>query len=120
LERLSSSHASNLFDRLGHYLKTISTWRNAPINEITTNDLINYKASLSNATVWYLGALSGLFQQWHRLGYPGVTDDAVAFLRQIRIKGNLKGLAVLTHDPIYGPFTDIEFQSIQAALDGVY
>jgi integrase len=120
VERLSSSHASNLFDRLGHYLKTISTWRNAPINEITTNDLINYKASLSNATVWYLGALSGLFQQWHRLGYPGVTDDAVAFLRQIRIKGNPKGLAVLTHDPIYGPFTDIEFQSIEAALDGAY
>jgi hypothetical protein len=120
VERLSASHLINLFMRLLHYTKTVSAWRDAPINKITSADLISYKASLSSATAWYLGALSGLFQQWHRLGYPGVTDDAVAFLQQIRIKGNAKGIAVLTHDPISGPFTDIEFQSIQAALDGVY
>jgi integrase len=51
------------------------------------------------------------------LGYPGVTKDAVALLKQLRIKGNVKGEAVLTMDSENGPYSDLEFQAIQHALD---
>lgn len=119
-EQLSSGHLINMFMRLAHCLRTLSADRDSPLAEVTSTDLINYKASLTDATSWYLGSLSGLLQKWHSLGYLGVTDDAVALLRQLRTRGNAKGEAVLTHDPVRGPFTDIELESLQAALDLAY
>lgn len=119
-EHMSPSHLMNMHERLGHCLRAICAGRDSPLVEISSTDLINYKASLTAATAWYLGSLAGLLQKWHSLGYPGVTDDAVALLRQLRTKGNAKGTAVLTHDPVHGPFTDIELESLQTALDRAY
>jgi len=90
------------------------------ISAITSSDLLNYKSSLGKRQAWYLGSLSGLLQKWHELGYPGVSDDAVVLLRNLRIEGNLKGEAVLTMDPDHGPFTDIELLALQSALDGAF
>lgn len=119
-EHLSPAHLSNLYKRLGHYLRIVRDGRIHPIGEITSADLINYRSTLTSATSWYFGSLSGLLKQWLRLGYPGVTTDAVALLKQLRTQGNRKGEAVLTHDPIQGAFTDIELTSIQSSLDRAY
>ena len=116
----SPSHLKNMHARLKHYLTTISAAQDGPVTDIDSTDLINYRASLTDKTSWYLGNLSGLVCTWHSLGYPGVTNDAVTLLQQLRIPGNRVGEAVLTHDPEYGPFTDIELQSIQTALDKSY
>jgi len=51
---------------------------------------------------------------------PGVSGDAVKYLDTIRIKGNRKGVAVLTMDPDQGRFTDIELQAIRSALADAY
>lgn len=119
-EHMSASHLKNMHERLMHYLKTICIKLDGPIEEITSTDLINYRATLSDSTSWYLGSLSGLLQKWNSLGYPGVTTDAIALLRQLRTQGNRKGEAVLTHDPIHGPFTDIELESLLASLNKAY
>lgn len=119
-ENMSQPHLVNMFMRLAHFLRFIEGKRVAPLTEITAPDLINYRATLTDATSWYFGSLAGLLKKWHGLGYPGVTDDAIMLLRQLRTKGNRKGEAVLTHDPMHGPYTDIELQSIQAALDRAY
>lgn len=119
-EQRSSSHLINMFMRLTHYLRTICAGRDRPLTEITSADLINYRSTLTGATSWYLGSLSGLLKKWHSLGYSGVTTDAVALLKQLRTQGNRKGEAVLTHDPIRGPFTDVELESLQSSLDRAY
>ena len=64
--------------------------------------------------------MAGLLKKWHALGLAGVTDDARQFLKQIRVQGNPKGAAVLTMDPLKGPYTDIELAGIQAALIEAY
>ncbi|EQD80311.1 site-specific recombinase, phage integrase family, partial [mine drainage metagenome] len=69
---------------------------------------------------YYLGSLSGFLQKWHDLEVPGVTDDAVALLKQMRIQGNQKGEAVLTMDTENGPFSDIEVEAIQSSLGRAY
>lgn len=117
---MSADHLINMFMRLRHCLKTLCFSVNSPLAEITSTDLINYRATLTDTTSWYFGSLSGLLQKWYRLGYQGVTSDALSLLRQLRTQGNRKGEAVLTHDPIYGPFTDMELQSIQSLLDSAY
>ena len=119
-EHLSPAHLSNMHERLGHYLRVVCDSRIAPLEEITSADLINYRATLTSATSWYLGSLSGFLKKWHSLGYSGVTTDAAALLKQLRTQGNPKGEAVLTHDPIHGPFTDMELESLQSSLDRAY
>jgi integrase len=119
-EHMSSAHLSNMYGRLCHFMACISADRDGPLAEITSTDLINYHATLPGPTKWYLTSLSGVLKKWHSLGYPGVTADAVALLKQLRKPGNTKGEAVLTHDPVHGPFTDIELESLQAALDRTY
>ncbi len=109
----------NMFERFVHLSKSMRLDGRA-ISQVTSNDLLNYKASLSEATSWYLGNLSGFLQKWYSLGLPGITDDAIALLKQLRIKGNRKGEAVLTMDPENGPYTDIELGAIRSALDEAY
>lgn len=119
-ENMSPWHLKNMHVRLGHCLNTLGAGRDSPLEEITSTDLINYRATLTNATSWYFGSLSGLLQKWHQLGYWGVSAEAVALLKQVRTQGNRKGEAVLTHDPLSGPFTDIELESLQSALTKAY
>jgi len=119
-ENMSPSHLRNMHERLTHFLRTACTWRDGSIEEITSKDLMNYRSALNRATSWYLGNLSGLLQKWGSLGYSGVSVDAILLLKQLRLQGNAKGEAILTHDPIRGPFTDIELESIHSALDVAY
>ncbi len=119
-EHMSPTHLINMFMRMTHCLRTLCAGRDSRLGEITSTDLINYRATLTDTTAWYLGSLSGLLQKWHDLGYVGVSADAIALLKQLRTQGNRKGEAVLTHDPIHGPFTDIELESLRFALDRAY
>lgn len=119
-EHMSPSHLMNMHERLMHFIKLYPTDSNDLLAEINSTDLINYRAKLSEKTEWYLSTLSGFLKKWHSLSYPGVTNDAAVLLNQLRLKGNRKGEAVLTHDPHDGPFTNIEIQSIQAELDRAY
>lgn len=116
-ENMSASHLKNMFSHLERFFRVVTANRDDPMKEITSQDLINYRATLRKRDGWYLSSLSGLLQRWYELGYLGVTGDAVALLKQMRLQGNLKGEAVLTMDPEHGPFTDIEVQSIQVGLD---
>lgn len=116
-EHMSASHLKNMHERLTHCLRTVCIRRDDPCEEITSTELVNYRATLTDSTSWYFGSLSGLLQKWNSLGYPGVTADAISLLRQLRTQGNRKGEAVLTHDPIHGPFTDMELVSLHASLN---
>ncbi|WP_297477245.1 site-specific integrase [Ferrovum sp.] len=118
-ENKSQKHMINMFERLVHMSKNMGL-KDRAVSQITSNDLLNYKASLSKDKAWYLGNLSGFLQKWRSLGLPGVADDAVALLKQLRIKGNQKGEAVLTMDSENGPYTDIELEAIHSALEVAY
>ncbi len=119
-ENRSSSHLRNLFDRFCHLVGFLTVDRNSVIDEITDVDLLNYKASLNPATVWYFGSITGFLKRWHGMGLPGISDNALALLEALRVRGNAKGVAVLTMDPETGPFTDIELAQIQSTLNDVF
>jgi integrase len=119
-ENSSLRHLANMHKRFGDLVRYLSKNCDSVISEITSIDLLNYKTSLSADVAWYLGQLSGMLKKWHGLGLTGVTDDAAALLRDLRLKGNEKGVAVRTMDPVYGPFTDIEQEAIQSALNDAF
>jgi len=112
----SLQHARNIFERLVVFGKFL----NRELDEITANDILNYKATLDVRHQFYLGTLSGFLKKWHSLKLAGISNDVPQLLKELRLKGNLKGEAVLTMDPINGPYTELEMQSIHRALARKY
>jgi integrase len=119
-ENASPSHLRNMHAHFLRLIRFLSANQSSAIRLLTKLDLLNYKASLTLDRAWYVGTLSGFIKKWHGLGYPGVTDDAVGLLRDLQVRGNAKGVAVLTMDPLRGPYTDIEQQGIQDALNASF
>lgn len=119
-ENLAADTVQNTHRRITHFLRFLAPGSRKRIAKISSIDLLNYKTSLTEKNGWYFGTLSGVLRRWHGLGLPGVTDDAVALLEELCTKGNAKGTAVRTMDPLKGPFTNIELEAIQSALEIAY
>jgi integrase len=111
----SLSYVNGLYMTLCHFARTVSGMEDRPVDEITAADLISYRA-YDPAHEERLSELSPLIRRWHGLGYPGVDRTAINYRDAVRLRGNRKGEAVLTLDPIMGPLTDLELESTLTAL----
>ncbi len=111
----SSGHASNLSDRFRE-LSRFTYSNRGVIDKISSNDLINYRATLDREHEWYLGTLRGFLRTWIDLGYVGIDANVPSLLDNWRIRGNTKGRAVQCLSPTEGPLSDIEFSALHQAL----
>lgn len=119
IQHRSPSHAQNLFNRLLHFIRAHSRWQQE-LDQISVADILNYASSLDKQEQWYLGTIAGLLKKWSRLDFYGVHGDVLLLLKQKRLKGNQKGFAVLTMDVDEGPYTPIEVEAIQCAVNAAY
>ena len=120
LENMSFTHSANMFHGLKKLLEYLYEQSKKNIITITSTHLINYKSSLGNNNEYKLGSLSGFLKKWYEMGFPGMSKDAYNYLSETAFRGNEKGRAVLTMDPYDGPFTDLELESIQVAINNSY
>ncbi|MGU2252201.1 site-specific integrase [Pseudomonas aeruginosa] len=104
------------FHNFKHFCERISDKAGQPLGAVGSEEILNYKASLSSRQMGRLGSLSVLFRKWRSLGVPGVSGEAVKLLEGMRISGAPKGISVLTHDPIDGPLNDLEFDAVVAGV----
>lgn len=111
----SPGHTNNLSDRFRGLARFTHSNRGV-IDTISSNDLINYRATLDREHEWYLGSLRGFLKKWIELGYSGVDEDVLTLLDGWRLKGNIKGRAVQTLCPIEGPLSDLEFSALYQSL----
>lgn len=116
-ENSAPAHLRNMFYLFKHFLGSVDC---DCINCIRAEQILSYRSILGRTREWYLSALSGFFDRWHRLGYQGLDEDVPLLLKQLRLKGNAKGRAVLTMDVNDGPFTQIEAEAIQSAINSAY
>lgn len=113
----SSSHVTNLFHAFVHFLSVVG-----PIasGSISAQHVGSYAARLGRHEVGRLGTLNVLLQRWVALNLPGVDADCANYLIDRRKPGNRKGHAVVTRDPVNGPFTDEEYRALNAAVNEAY
>jgi hypothetical protein len=116
VQHRAADHAFNLFERAKHFFREMLAVSGETITEINNFHLMNYRNSLGESKEWYLSSLAGLLKRWSAFGYLGIDASAIGYLCKVRLRGNQKGTAVLTMDPVAGPFTDLEFEAIHASL----
>jgi diphthamide synthase (EF-2-diphthine--ammonia ligase) len=116
----SVRHLGNMFYRSKSLFQFKRDATNAPVSEISDIDLLNYRSAIGEHREWYLSALSGFLQQWGRLGLVGISTSAIALLQQLRLKSNAKGAAIATMDPLNGPFSALELEALQTALNAAF
>ena len=91
-----------------------------PVDNITSHSILRYRASLTPETEYPLSAIRSFLRRWHDMQLPGLSPTAVKVLDEITFLSLNRGAAILTMDPIYGPFTSIEAASIHTALEEAY
>lgn len=80
--------------------------------------LAAYLNARAKPTQRHLGAI---LQTWYRLGLAGVNAQVYQAILELRgPKGAPKGVPVATADPVKGPFTELEFESLQDAINHAY
>jgi len=116
LENMSASHPRNMYERLSDFIINF-IGEGEKIHSISSHHLISYKGYLDDNHEWYLATLAVFLRKWHALGEFGVDSDVISLLRLMKNRGNRKGYAVLTMDPLEGPFTELELQAIHNTIN---
>ena len=91
-----------------------------PVEEITAETVLRYRASLTVQAESALGRIRSLFRRWHDMGLPGLSPTALDVFDEIVFQHPSSGGAILTMDPVKGAFTSIEAATIHAALEEAY
>jgi integrase len=119
LEKQSPSHANNMWGRFCELYREVLS--DGPIvSELNIAHLLNFRSSLTPATVWKLGTVRVLLERAANLGYPLTTQEAANYLKDAVIPGSPKGVDVRTRDPERGAFTTIELEGLNTALNDGY
>lgn len=93
-----------------------SNEENQPIDQINSQDILKFRSS-SKENETCLANLTAFLKKWHGLGVAGIADDAIKIIDKTTINNTPQGVAVKTLSPKSGPFSDLEYEAIQEALN---
>jgi integrase len=120
VQHRSSLYAHNMLSYTRHFFGVMLVQTEKSVTSINNQHLMSYRNSLGAEREHYLSSLAGLLKKWRAFGHPGVDASAIDYLRKVRLSGCQKGAAVLTMDPVGGPFTDLEFEAIHASVNEAF
>lgn len=118
-EKYSAHYVSNINSHFRNFV-LFTTQSDEELTEIQASHLINYRSSLPLKNEWYLAGMSAFLKGWYDMGWEGVSLEAIQLLSSWRLKGNEKGLAVLTSCPYKGALSDFEYESLHHALTDAF
>lgn len=120
LENHSAIHSRNMYNHLKRLLNFLYEGKEKKISQIKDTDLINYRNHLGQSREYYLGVLSSFLKKCFTMYNFLLDKSAYSFFYEVKLKGNIKGGAVLTMSPTEGPYTDLELERIQTAINNSY
>lgn len=119
LERNSASHAVAMFTTVMRLADAIVSTATVAVSEITEAHILNFLAQYKERDT--LDAkLSAFVGRWSELGLLGLSVNAAKVIKIVKKKAVQRGRAVLTLDPIQGPFTDFEVQQLTQSVNLAY
>jgi integrase len=105
------------FDSLRRLFRTISSAPSS-IYSISIEDLVKARVYLKKSDGDGAAIIESkpVLKRWAELGYTGVSESALKYLNEIKLKGDNAGTALATFDSSSGPYTDIERETLLDAL----
>lgn len=110
----------NAFMCFEHMLRLNGRTSSELLTEVTSADVISYRAALGEREVNRLHTLATLLRQWRALEIGGVAKSAIEFLDALRMKSPPPGEPVRTMCPHRGPLTALEDEAFQASLNAAF
>ena len=118
-ENSSSRHAQNLYEGFLHFASWVDEHYTA-CPEIEVQHLASYISSLGANKRWMAARAKLILERWGDQQLPGVAEECISYLQDIRLGGNKKGELVRTRDPVRGPLTEEEYIALYRALSDAY
>lgn len=119
LETNSFAHFQNIAQGFLH-LNRHELVQEKQLERLELSHIVAYRSRLTRSTEWRLGVNRILLQDMNDWGYGICSDDALRYLRDATIKGNIKGTSIRVRDPEKGAFSDTELLAIQSKLNDSY
>ncbi|MDX0442749.1 site-specific integrase [Sinorhizobium medicae] len=120
LQNKSIGHSINLHDKFKAFYLSVLQNSETIHHRVELSHILTFKSQLHAATEWKLGVVRILLIDMKDLGFGITADDAIEYLANATIRGNIKGTSVRTRDAESGAFADTELLAIQSALNDAY
>lgn len=112
----------------GSYVRTLSfafrrfafNVQRCPSGVISVESIISYQRAAPVQPRNAIGVISRLLRMWVDLGIPGVDPACIPYLDSLRVLNYKKGRAVLTRDPVKGPFSEEEYKSLYMSVNAAH
>jgi len=116
VQNRSLSRTRNLYLGILNFIDTLGITKAMPLGLLTESHLIRCRNLLGKRREHRLGSLRSFFSRWHEQHHPGIDDGAARWFDEVKLRGNAKGEAVATQDPLSGPFTQVEAQAVHQSM----
>lgn len=99
VEEMSAGYAHAIFYYFIYMLKATKT------QKIDLKAVSMFRGILNFEKEYQLGMLRSFFLSWYEYGYAGISSEVVSYLEALKLRGNVKGKAVITKCPYSGAYT---------------
>lgn len=106
-EELSAGTTEHMFKFFKIFMEKETTE-----GRFTLGNLTKYRASLDSDNEHLLGGVKSFLLAWHEWGYKGISNEVANYLKELKLKGIIKGKAVTGACPYSGPLTHNELGAL--------
>jgi len=120
LARYAGSRKADTVINVATFLSMIANRHGTELNILDERDFLSAKVKAGKEREYQLSTIRGFLRFWHQSGLYGISDEFIEAIGKLSFKGNEKGQAVLSHDPIKGPYTQLEMEAIIDGLNNAF
>jgi len=120
LARYASSRKADTVINIATFLGMVANRHGDEFNILDERDFLSAKTSAGKEREYQLSTIRGFLRFWYKSGLYGISDEFIDAIGKLTFSGNEKGQAVLSHDPVQGPYTQLEMEAIIDGLNNAF
>ena len=120
LARYAGTRKADSVINISSYLTMVASRHGGDFNVLDQRDFLSAKVKAGKEREYQLSTIRGFLRFWHKSGIYGISDEFIEAIGKLAFQGNEKGQAVLSHDPLKGPYTQLEMESIIDGLNNAF
>ncbi|WP_345852578.1 site-specific integrase [Shewanella algae] len=120
LARYAGSRKADTVVNVVTFLGMVANRHGADFNILDERDFFSAKVKAGKEREYQLSTIRGFLRFWHKSGIYGISDEFIEGIGRLTFQGNEKGQAVLSHDPLKGPYTQLEMEAIIDGLNNAF